>query len=60
MNELIENNAFTTGIVVGLLLYQQKVVAAHKRKEPLKIGDDLYYVQSGEERFTELIDEICR
>lgn len=32
MNELIENNAFATGIVVGLLLHQQKVVAAHKRK----------------------------
>jgi len=60
LNDLIENEAFFTGIVTGINLYQNKVVIAHERKEPLKIGDNLYYVQSGRERLEEAIDKICR
>ena len=60
MKELEENEAFVTGISVGISLYQNKVVTAHERKEPLKIGDTLYYLQSGRERLEEAIDKICR
>ena len=43
----MENEAFCTGITVGVSLYQQRVITAHDRKEPLVIGDELFYLQSG-------------
>ena len=60
MNELLENEIFCEGIATGIMLYQQKVLDAHRRKEPLKIEDDFYYVQSGQERLQEMIDKICQ
>ena len=60
MKELEENEAFVTGVATGISLYQNKVVTAHDRKEPLKIGDNLYYIQSGRERLQEVIDKICK
>lgn len=55
----MENDAFCTGIAVGINLYQQKVIMASKRKEPIKIGEELYYVQNGRERLKEIIEKIC-
>ena len=60
MKDLLENEAFGVGLNVGINLYQQKVIAAHERKEPLKIGDKLYYVQDGRERLAEMIEKVCR
>ncbi len=60
MKGLEENEVFFTGIVTGINLYQNKVVTAHQRKEPLKIGDTIYYLQTGRERLQEMIDKICR
>ncbi|WP_147424664.1 hypothetical protein [Parablautia intestinalis] len=60
MKELMENEAFCTGMNVGVHLYQQKVITAHKCREPLVIGDSLYYVQDGRERLQEVLEEICR
>lgn len=57
---VVENEAFYTGIAVGISLYQQKVVTAQERKEHLKIGENLYYVQNGRERLQEVIEKICR
>ncbi|MCM1234743.1 MAG: hypothetical protein NC489_31965 [Ruminococcus flavefaciens] len=59
-NELMESEAFANGIAVGIGLHQQKVVNASKRKEFLKIGENLYYVQDGRERLQEEIEKICR
>ena len=41
MKELLENNEFVEGIAVGVSLYQNVVLAAHERKEPLKIGAEV-------------------
>ncbi len=60
MKELLENEAFCTGVVVGMNIYQQKVITAHERKEPLKIGDELFYLQNGRERLSQVLDEICK
>ena len=60
MNELMESEAFSIGVATGISLYQSKVVTAHERKEALKIGDNLFYLQSGRERLQETIDKICR
>lgn len=60
MNELLESEAFAYGIAVGICIHQQKVVSAHKRKVPLKIGDTLYYLQDGRERLAEMLDKVCR
>lgn len=59
LRKLIER-AFCNGIAVGICLYQRAVVAAHKQKKPLKIGDNLYYVQDGKERLAEVLDKICK
>ena len=53
MKDLLENEAFGVGLNVGINLYQQKVIAAHERKEPLIVDDSLYYLQSGRERLAE-------
>lgn len=56
----MDNDAFSIGVATGISLYQNKVVTAHERKEPLRIGDNLYYIQSGRERLEEMIDKICK
>ncbi len=60
LDDLLESEAFCCGVAVGVNLHQKAVVTAHKRKEPLKIGDTLYYLQDGRERLQETIEKICR
>lgn len=60
MENLLNDEAFRNGVIVGVSLYQQKVLLAHEQKKPLKIGKDLYYIQDGRERLNDLIDKICR
>lgn len=60
MKESQENEAFCVGVAVGLQLYQQKVIAAHERGQPLLIDGNLYYLQSGKERLEMIINKICR
>lgn len=60
MSDLLENEAFASGVAVGIGLYQQKVVMAHERKKHLKIGDNLYYVQDRRERLAEVLEKICK
>lgn len=60
MDELMENDAFATGIAVGVNLHQQRVIAAHDRKEPLKVGDTLYYLETGRERLERVFHEMCK
>ena len=55
----MENEAFVNGITVGINLHQQRVIQAHKHREPLKIGDELFYLQSGRERLEEMLNRIC-
>ncbi len=59
LRDLSDNKEFCTGLKLGVILYQQKIVVAHKRKEPLIIGDNLYYIQDGRERLQEMIEKIC-
>lgn len=59
MRKLIER-AFCNGIAVGIALYQMVIISAHERKKPLKIGDNLYYLQDGRERLAEVLEKICR
>lgn len=56
----MENEAFVNGVIVGVALHQKRVVTAHDRKEPLIIGDNLYYLQSGRERLQEVLEKICK
>ena len=60
LKDLLENEAFGVGLNVGINLYQQKVIAAHERKEPLIVDDSLYYLQSGRERLAEFLEKICK
>lgn len=60
MNELMESEAFVTGIATGIALYQSKIITAHERKEPILIGDDLFYFQTGRERLTEMMNKILQ
>lgn len=59
-NELMKNEAFVNGVAVGISFHQQRVIAAHERKEPLVIGDELFYLQSGRERLQEFLEKICK
>lgn len=59
MGDLLENETFLKGVGMGMALYQQKIITAHKRKEPLIVGDTLYYLQDGRERLREMIEKIC-
>lgn len=60
MSKETEQEAFMNGIVVGINLHQARVIAAHERREPLVIGDSLYYLQSGRERLEEYLNKVCR
>lgn len=60
MSKETEQEAFINGVAVGINLHQQRVIAAHGRKEPLAIGDELFYLQSGRERLEEYLTKICK
>lgn len=60
MKDLLDNEAFSIGVATGISLYQSKVVTAHERKLPIRIGDKTFYVQSSRERLEEAINKICR
>ena len=60
MENLLKSDVFCNGVAVGINLYQNKVVTAHDQKAPIKIGDTLYYLQTGRERLAEVLDKICR
>lgn len=60
MEGLSENEVFIAGISVGINIYQQKVLTAHERKEPLEINGEKYFIQNGNELLQKMIDEICR
>lgn len=56
----MESEAFATGIATGINLYQNKIITAHERNEPLKIGDELFYFQTGRERLQEMMNKILQ
>ncbi len=60
MDELLENEAFVNGIIVGINLHQKRVIEAHRRKEPLKVGENIYYLETGRERLERVLHEICK
>ena len=60
MDKSHEVNDFCNGIVVGINLYQQKVVTAQKNNEAIKIDGELYYIQSAKERLQDMVDKICK
>ena len=47
MGELQESEAFFIGMSLGIALYQQKVIVAHERGQPLLINEELYHLQTG-------------
>ena len=60
MNKQHEVNAFCTGMIAGINLYQQKVITAQKNNEAIKIDGELYYIQSAKERLQDMVDKICK
>ena len=60
MDGFSKNEAFATGIAVGVNHYEQKIITAHERKEFLKIGENLYYIQDGREQLQEVLEKICK
>ena len=60
MKNLMESEVFCCGVATGINLHQQKVVNAAENREPVKIGDELYYVQNGRERLQEMLDKVCK
>ena len=56
----MESEAFYIGMLAGINIYQRKIIMAHQRKEPIRIADNLYYLQDGRERLAEMIDKICK
>ena len=59
-NELMSNDEFATGIAVGIQLHQFRMLEAHRRREPIKIADELFYLQSSRERLQEFLEKICK
>lgn len=60
MNDTSEQKAFRMGLLAGIYLNQQRVVLAHERREPLRIGEELFYLENGKERLERVLHEICR
>jgi len=60
LEDLLESEAFKKGIAVGIGIHQKAVITAHERKIPLKVGEELYYLQNGRERLLETLEKICK
>lgn len=54
----MENEAFYFGLICGIKIFQQKIVAAHKGREHLMIDNTPYYLQDGRERLQEMLNKI--
>lgn len=60
MNSEQEVNNFCLGVIVGITLYQQKIIAAQQHNKALRINGELYYVQDARERLQDMMDKFCR
>ena len=60
LNSEQKADTFCLGMIVGINLYQQKVIVAQKYNKALRINGELYYVQSARERLQDMMDKICR
>lgn len=60
MENLLENEIFCKGVIAGINIYQQRILTAYKRKEPIKIADNLFYLQSGQDLLEQMMEELCR
>lgn len=60
MGKTKEVDAFAVGLSTGISIYQQKVVTAQKNNEAIRIGGELYYIQSAKERLQDMVDKICK
>lgn len=58
LEELENNEAFFTGLICGIKIFQKKIVAAHKRREHILINNTPYYIQDGRERLQEMLNKI--
>ena len=59
LDELLENKLFCTGMDLGINIYQQIVLTAYGRKEPLLIDGEPYYIQNGDELLQQMLDAVC-
>lgn len=60
MEELLENDAFLTGVAAGIGLYERRIIVAHGTGEPLEIGGEAYYIRDGTETLSELLELVCK
>lgn len=60
LSNLTKNEAFASGVNLGINLYQKKVITAHERGEPVKVGENIFYLESGRERLARVLNEICK
>lgn len=60
LNITDEVNAFYGGMVIGIKMYQKKVVLAQKNHEPIRIDGELYYIQSAKERLQDMVDKVWK
>jgi len=58
--DLQKQHEFFDGLITGICLYQQKIITAHKQKEPLKVGDKIFYLEDGREKLGRMLNEICK
>ncbi len=60
MENLLQSEIFCKGVVAGINIYQQRIITSYKRKEPIKIADNLFYLQSGQDLLEQMMEELCR
>lgn len=60
LHELLENEWFCSGLLVGINLCQQILLTAHERKEPMVIEGEAYYILNGNELLQQMIDAVCQ
>ena len=57
---LQKEDEFFEGVKCGMCLDEQKIIAAHKRQEPLKVRHELFYLVSVREGLAEFLEKICK
>lgn len=60
LQELLENEWFCSGLLVGINLCQQILLTAHDRNEPMMIDGEPYYILNGNELLQQMIDTVCQ
>lgn len=59
LENLLQSEQFMKGLLLGINISRQMILASYERKEPIKLNGKIFYVQDGQELLEQMLDTVC-